>query len=86
MPKADAEPDLYSEMLSEQTGTKAMCNVALLLPKLSESDRDAVTKAMADAGIYGSTICKVLKKRGFDISTESMRRHRRGACLCEGAK
>ncbi len=78
MPKSD----LYDEILAAQKGSKAKCNVALVLAKLADTDQTALKTAIADEGVYGITICRILAKRGIDMSVESMRRHRRGECQC----
>lgn len=73
---------LFDEIQAAQTSNRLECNVSVLMKKLGQTDRDGLLAAMEDPGIYGSTIVKVLKDRGFRIGDDSVRRHRRGACSC----
>ena len=59
------------------------CGIALITGELSEEDRQGLATAYADGTISGSIIGTALRKRGFKISDDSVRRHRTGKCSCE---
>lgn len=63
-------------------GAGSKCTVTTILAKLDKDDRDGLVEAIADPGIQGTTISRVLKDRGFRLEPKSIQRHRRGECLC----
>jgi hypothetical protein len=46
-------------------------------PDLADEIREAV-----DSRYSGSSVCRVLKSHGIDLSVSSLRRHRRQECRC----
>jgi len=58
------------------------CSVSVALEGLQGEDRKDFEEALADESIYGSTLSRVLKARGFVVPQESIQRHRRGVCAC----
>jgi hypothetical protein len=58
------------------------CSVGLALAAMTDNDAADLREALADDSITASIICGVLLNRGIDISSDVMRRHRRGGCRC----
>lgn len=73
---------LLDEIRSVQEKKGAECSVKILLDKLPPGDRDAIEEAFRDPAIFGTSIAKVLKGRGFDVAGHTIQRHRRGGCTC----
>jgi hypothetical protein len=65
-----------------QLTSNVHCPVKKALEKLPPADRGALAEAMSDPVIYGTTISKVLRSKGFEISSPAIQRHRRGVCTC----
>lgn len=61
-----------------------LCLVAVVLPTLSDEDATDLREAIADPTVYGTTISNTLAKlRNVDLPSDSIQRHRRGACRCD---
>lgn len=58
------------------------CSVHVLLGKLDDDDRDALTEALADEHMPATSIARALRREGHDIGAHSLSRHRRGGCNC----
>ena len=59
---------------------KPGCGFANL--KLKPEHVEILKAAMQDDEISGDGIREWMKKNGYQISTESIRKHRRGTCVC----
>lgn len=62
-----------------------VCGVKALAASMSPEDREGFELAVNDHGLMGTTIVKVLTKRGYTLSPKSIQRHRRGECVCQEA-
>jgi hypothetical protein len=62
-----------------------MCGVKKVLDSLDPADRDDLIAALAmDPGdVMHSTISRVLRARGIELSDQTIGRHRNGVCRCE---
>lgn len=58
------------------------CSVARILRALDEDDRADLVTVLADERFIGKAIADALGQRGHRIGPETIRRHRRGDCLC----
>lgn len=59
------------------------CRVRTVLEELDESDQKILEDALADKDKWtNNSLAKELKKRGIDLKSESMRKHRDGLCQC----
>lgn len=77
----DSLAALLEEARTKQSKSE-LCSVTQTLKLLSPTDRGAFEEALADPTIYGTSISKVLKTKGFDVGAPAIQRHRRGACAC----
>ena len=78
-----AKGSLFQEIVDLQTeGRRGTCTIGHLLENLEEDDRESLERAFADVGIKGPLITEVLKRRGFQVSSHTVQRHRRGGCGC----
>lgn len=82
----DTKPDLFAEIQKAESvkntgGTP--CTINSIIESMDEDDAEALSKAFADPSIKGTTICKVLKARGFAVASHTVQRHRRGGCSCD---
>lgn len=75
---------LFDEILELQAeGRPSTCTVKAILDAMTPADRAAIVQAFNTPTVMGTSIAKVLKKRGFPISSHTLQRHRRGGCSCE---
>lgn len=58
------------------------CRVELVMRQLNETDRQALTEALADNNITSPTIRKVLANRNIEIGEKPVLNHRKGECRC----
>lgn len=76
--------DLYSEISEANAKKKATLKrwngVVSVLDEMSESDRGSLLHALRDNKIDGTVIHEVLKKNGWDVSYDQIRRFRNGTC------
>ena len=56
------------------------CTVCILIPTLSDADREALEAAMTDLAVTASAIARALQSEGHDVSPETLRRHRAQRC------
>lgn len=56
------------------------CSMCQLAERLDVADRMALDAALADDAILTTVIARALKRDGHDVSTETVRRHRKGEC------
>lgn len=59
-----------------------VCKVAVILEGMAEAERAELKAALADQGIRGTVIARVLTDRGHSISGQTISYHRRKACSC----
>ena len=61
------------------------CKTALLLSELEPADKKALLSVLDDLDVTPNKISTWLGKNGFQVSADSIRRHRKrqqGGCLC----
>lgn len=56
------------------------CAVCKLLDELTPDDADALRAALVDAQVQGSQIARALQSEGYEVSQNSVTRHRRHDC------
>lgn len=80
-----------SDKLSEASATKnfKLCKIGILLtsPSIPEQDRQNLKKIIEvdysnPNRVHNSTIARILREEGYDISNSAMDRHRRNDCCC----
>lgn len=59
------------------------CAVDAVLSQLDEVDANGLRQALADETLTVAIIGRTLRSLGHKIGDDSLRRHRRGVCLCE---
>lgn len=73
-----------AEELNKPIDTKIrICSIEIAKMKLNKTDREALIKALEDISIPSSFIGRALKKEGFNITGQTIARHRRKECTCE---
>lgn len=84
-PHRNESNNLLDEIYEVQAQARpSMCTVKTILETLSPADQEAMQQAFDTPGVQGTSIAKVLKKRGHQISSHTVQRHRRGSCSCGG--
>lgn len=77
---------LLGEVQEEQARHRVggTCGIKRVLDSLDPADRDDLIAALAldPAEAMHSTIARVLKARGHEVSDHTVRRHRNGECRC----
>ena len=74
---------LLDEIKAIPTGLQGPpCGIATVLAQLDSDDAVDLNIALADPSIEAKAIWRVLIARGFDISHQTLGRHRRGDCRC----
>jgi len=68
---------------SDRGPTRSECTIARIYAEMQKPDADELHDAMADHGISSAVIARVLKARGVNVQSQTVRRHRRGECSCE---
>ena len=62
------------------------CFVAILLASLDEKERDEIVQVLDDPALQATAITRALNKRGHEIQSDPIGRHRRRAdgtgCKC----
>ena len=74
---------LYDEIKSNQKRRGGMCTVRTLMPKMAEDERNDLFVALTDTTVSAQAIARALQNRGYQISGDSIQRHRRKDCACE---
>ena len=74
---------LLEDIREESAAKGPPCGLQPLMDSLSTADRTDLETALADQSIYGSTIAKVLRARGYSLADATLRRHRKGDCSCQ---
>lgn len=65
---------------------KASCSVAQIIKTLSEQEAKALNKALDDPDASPTNLAQILKKNGYDISRQTINRHRNRHTSLEGCK
>lgn len=73
---------LLAEVAALGAPTVVRCPIALLEPVLEHDEVVDLHTLLADAGVPGARLGKVLRARGHEISDNAIVRHRRGVCRC----
>lgn len=74
---------LYAEILEfTEQSKQSVCSIGIMLDDMSDIDRIGLCKALDTPTFTGTAIAAILKKRGHQISSHTVQRHRRGACGC----
>lgn len=75
---------LFAEIqqLSQQS-KQTTCTIGVILDEMSDIDRVGLLHALDTPTFTGTAITAILKKRGHQISSHTVQRHRRGGCGCE---
>lgn len=74
---------LLDEIKAIPTGLQGPpCRIATVLAQLDDGDAADLNTALGDPSIEAKAIWRVLISRGFDISHQTLGRHRRGDCRC----
>lgn len=59
------------------------CAISVILGRLADSDAASLREALSNGDIAHTTIYRVLTDNGFNLSINTVQRHRRGECACE---
>lgn len=60
------------------------CSVSKTLNDMEDKDRDSLALALEKRDKYpGTAISTALKKRGVQLTSQAIQRHRRGVCSCQ---
>lgn len=70
------------QQLTPKNGSKT-CSIKAMFGQLSDKDRSALVSILLNERILHSDIAQTLKDNGFDISAQTVARHRRKQCRCE---
>lgn len=57
------------------------CRIGTIIASLDEPERSDVQAAIFSTH-YASTIARVLKAHGYDVTPHGVQRHKRGDCQC----
>lgn len=69
--------------LNDETNFKVVrswCSTCTMLAELSDKEREAIQLRLDDKNITHASLSAVLKKHGYNISGDTLGRHRRGMC------
>ena len=73
---------LLDEFRNEPTRTGTLCRVHQIREQLGTQDLCDLDDAMKDLTITAAAIERVLGRKGFKLSANSITRHRRRECAC----
>ena len=65
---------------------KASCSVAQIIKTLSAAEAKALNKALDDPDASPTNLAVILNKNGYDISRQTINRHRNRHTSLEGCK
>ena len=65
---------------------KASCSVAEIIKTLSAAEAKALNKALDDPDSSPSNLAKILTSNGYNISRQTINRHRNRSTSAEGCK
>lgn len=74
--------DFTDQVEKESSNKGPGCSVGAYLNSLAKTARDAVEAAFARPELTTSAIARAMRDRGADLSSFTVRRHRRGDCSC----
>lgn len=74
--------DFLGEVEQASTNKGPGCGVGIYLSSLPSVAANTIHDAMVRPELTTSAIAKAIKNRGGDVSTYTLRRHRRGECAC----
>lgn len=72
----------FADEVREQTrpsGTQ--CRICVLLKSLDSKTRDEVSSVIADSEWNAEAISRAMKRRGWDVRGDTVRKHRRNCVL-----
>lgn len=76
-------PDLLKDIMSENSNApKTGCGIAKLLKNMTKPDSTDLQEALENPIITSSAIDRALRKNGYTVSGNMVRRHRRKDCAC----
>lgn len=79
--------DLFKDIMSENLCMPNQgCGIARVLDGMTEENRTDLEQALHDPTITASAIDRALRKNGFVVSGNMVRRHRRKDCACGQAQ
>ena len=73
--------NLFDEIAAETNSKGPDCKTGQLLEELSKEDRADLERAI-NSKIAATAIVRVLARRGINLKSDSLRRHRHGECKC----
>lgn len=59
------------------------CAISVILDRLADPDAESLRDALGNGEIAHTVIYRVLTDNGFNLSINTVQRHRRGECACE---
>ena len=75
---------LRDELTQYQYGPSRVCTVQVVLEDAGE-DRNEIAELLNDKRVTASSLGRLLRSHGYEISQGSITRHRRKECICEHA-
>ena len=75
---------LRDELGQYQLGPSRVCTVQVVLEDAGE-DRNEIAELLNDKRVTASSLGRLLRSHGYEISQGSITRHRRKECVCEHA-
>lgn len=76
-------PDLFKDIVSENIRMPAEgCGIVKVLETMTPEDREDLQQALGNGSIAASAIDRALRKHGYAVSGNMVRRHRRKDCSC----
>lgn len=73
---------LMDEFRAEPVRTGTFCRVKIVRDSMTVDDLVDLDDAMRDPSITAAAIERVLKRKGIELSANSITRHRRRECAC----
>jgi len=61
--------------------SRGKCTFCTFLATISKEEAKLITERVEDKNITSSSLSRVLRKNGYDLSDGVISRHRRGECL-----
>lgn len=69
---------------AKQSRQGPACGIAVLFASVDDTYRAEVQDMLAAHGLQATSIAAVLKEDGHTIGADSIRRHRKRQCRCDG--
>jgi hypothetical protein len=73
---------LLDEIRNEPRKLNHLCGIALIASKMPPVEAKDLKAALADTALQNATIAKVLTRRGYKVSDQTIGRHRNRKCAC----